>query len=345
MATGFVDARIVQVHPTLRCNLACAHCYSGSGPRQRGELDVATLVDRLTTLRAEGYEVVSFSGGEPLMYGGFDEAVDEARGLGFRVNAISNGLLLTPKRVERLASRVSVLGLSVDGAPSRHDRMRGLDGAFAKLRARLELLREHDVPFGLSHCVTRESIEDLPWLLDYAAEQGARLLQLHPLTLAGRAATDCTSLALSQADLARTFLLAELLRLAADDALVVQLDLAALAQMRAQRGRYAVLGDTVPADASLSDLVNPLVLDEVGDAWPLAYGMDPTQRIAGGDAEQWHGQLQTYKQAGTGPLRRLLEATLADIDATEPAFVDWYGRLVATSHKLDRASRSLPISA
>ena len=31
-------SRIVQIHPTRRCNLRCLHCYSSSGPEVKGEL-------------------------------------------------------------------------------------------------------------------------------------------------------------------------------------------------------------------------------------------------------------------------------------------------------------------
>ncbi|MBL4686613.1 MAG: radical SAM protein [Nannocystaceae bacterium] len=348
MSSGFLDARIVQVHPTLRCNLACAHCYSSSGPRMRGELPADMLLARLTRLRAEGYDVVSFSGGEPLMYSAFDEVAAGAKEMGFRINLITNGLLLTPKRVARLADTVSVLGLSLDGAPERHDRMRGLDGAFERVSEKLSLLRDHDIAFGFAHCVTSESIEDLPWLLAYALEQGARLLQLHPLTMAGRATSSCGSMALSAADLARVFVIAELLRIQAGGALIVQLDIAALPQVLAHRKRHAILAmddaeDTT--DRPLAELVNPIILDETGDLFPMAYGIDNSQRIAGGSTSQCSEGIAAYKRTGTSALRRLLNAAFAALEDESPEFVDWYGHVVNVSHQLRPNTLSLPISA
>lgn len=336
MQTGFLDSRVVQVHPTLRCNLACAHCYSSSGPTAHGELEVQALVDRLTKLRAEGYEVVSFSGGEPLTYRGFDEVAAEARRLGFRVNLITNGMLLNERRVARLAPLVSVVGLSLDGIPHRHDQLRGKAGAFEKLEACLPLLRAYDVTFGFAHCVTTESIGDLPWLLELALEQGASLLQLHPLTLAGRAAELCGPLALSTADLSRLFILAEVLRVQANRRLVVQLDIAAVQHVLAQRSKYAVLeaeSRDELAEAPLADLVNPLVVDEKGHMWPLAYGMAPDQCLTADGAEDWKAALARYKSGGAARFQELLASAFGRLEEERERFVDWYGYLVEHSFR------------
>ena len=49
----------VQIHPTLRCNLLCMHCYSNSGPHARAELPVAAVCQTIVDASALGYEVVS----------------------------------------------------------------------------------------------------------------------------------------------------------------------------------------------------------------------------------------------------------------------------------------------
>lgn len=349
MSSGFIDSRIVQIHPTLRCNLACPHCYSSSSPSARGELDPQKLCDRLDRLRAEGYETVSFSGGEPLVYSGLFEVAEHARQLGFRVHAISNGLRINEARAARIAQTFDALGLSLDGNPERHDKMRGQPGAFERLQARLPLLREHGVRFGFAHCITAESIEDLPWLMEYAIEQGAKLLQLHPLTMVGRASETSDPLALSPADLSRVFLITELLRVQAEDRLHIQLDIVARQQAISGSCRYPVLGLERGEGTSmpLSELVNPIVIDEGGELWPLTYGMAQPQRIAGPDGASWDEAIASYKRAGAPMLDRLLRSAFADVRDREELFVDWYGTVTAHSHLLADASvrRRLPISA
>jgi Fe-coproporphyrin III synthase len=47
MAMRFTgERRVLQVHPTRRCNLSCLHCYSYSGPTARDELP-PPLLDKL----------------------------------------------------------------------------------------------------------------------------------------------------------------------------------------------------------------------------------------------------------------------------------------------------------
>ena len=55
---------VLQVHPTRRCNLTCAHCYSDSGPRAGDEMPLEVLEDLVTD--AAGYEV-TFSQGCPVL--------------------------------------------------------------------------------------------------------------------------------------------------------------------------------------------------------------------------------------------------------------------------------------
>src|SRR4051812_5628843 len=103
MRSGFLPGRVVHVHPTRLCNMACLHCYSESSPQQRTALDANVLCDALRLLRREGYEAISLSGGEPLVYADLRTVVERARAIGFRVTMISNGLLVTERTAELLS--------------------------------------------------------------------------------------------------------------------------------------------------------------------------------------------------------------------------------------------------
>lgn len=61
-ASGPARRAILQIHPSLRCNLSCVHCYSSSGPMARTELDAATVCEVVSDAAAMGYQVVSVSG-------------------------------------------------------------------------------------------------------------------------------------------------------------------------------------------------------------------------------------------------------------------------------------------
>ena len=94
--SGFLPARVVHLHPTLACNLACAHCYSSSAPQQAARLHAATWRAALPWLRAQGYEQVSLSGGEPLLHPQIAAVLRAVRasGISQTVRLFTNGLLL-----------------------------------------------------------------------------------------------------------------------------------------------------------------------------------------------------------------------------------------------------------
>jgi len=332
--SGFLSSRVVQVHPTLRCNLSCTHCYSSSAPSKAATLPPAELVTILRRLRAEGYGVLSFSGGEPLVYRGLSEVASEARGMGYRVNLITNGLLLTPKRVEALSQWVSLVGVSLDGPKPLHDSIRG-SGTFERALGGAAVLRQQQIPFGIAHTVTSASLPHLPELVDLSLSAGASLLQLHPLTLEGRAASNCAELTLSRADLARLYLLAELFKIQTDGKLAIQLDLVSAERVLAQRDSYGVLREPSSRTDSLSELVNPVVVDERGQLWPLAFGMHSQQLIAGpsSDAALWSASLQRYIESRGAVLHELLIHALTELAKDPDAFVDWYSFLVTYSRR------------
>lgn len=333
-ASGFIRSRVVQVHPTLRCNLACTHCYSSSGPRESDDQSTRSLVEKLSLLRDEGFDVVSFSGGEPLVYRHFAEVAYEAKRLGFRVNMITNGVLLDQRRLNDLKDVISRIGVSIDGTPSTHDRYRG-KGSFARTERALTNLHESDAVFGIAHCVTRESISELPWMLDFCLEHKASLLQLHPIVRTGRATNECGDQILVDADRARLFLIAEMLKIQAADNLQIQLDLVPVSQLLLNQSSYPMLRDieNPPGRIPLAELVNPVILDENGALWPLAYGMHDSQRIAAGEGESWTEGLDGYIESNAAPLRHLLTDAFDRLQTSEHEFIDWYAHAVDCSYR------------
>src|SRR5438132_6587334 len=110
-------ARIVQIHPTRRCNLECLHCYSSSGPKERDELGADLLRQAITDAKAEGYTVASFSGGEPLLYKPLGELLLHAREYGLFTTVTTNGMLLDERHLGMLQGVLNLLAISLDGVP------------------------------------------------------------------------------------------------------------------------------------------------------------------------------------------------------------------------------------
>jgi MoaA/NifB/PqqE/SkfB family radical SAM enzyme len=178
---------VLQLHPTRLCNLTCSHCYTSSGPDARGELDAALLGACLVDAFALGYRQLAVSGGEPLLYTGLVELLAQARAVGFRTTLTTNGLLVRPARWEPLAPLLDFVAVSIDGMPAEHDAIRGRAGAFERTVANLATIRASGVPFGVIFTLTQYNVDSLEHVVRLAAEHGACGVQVHPLTVHGRA--------------------------------------------------------------------------------------------------------------------------------------------------------------
>jgi MoaA/NifB/PqqE/SkfB family radical SAM enzyme len=180
-------APVLQVHPSRRCNLACAHCYSSSGPGAPDGLELELLAACLEDAAALGYRQLAVSGGEPLLYAQLDELLARGRALGMVTTVTSNGMLLSPDRWRPLAPLVDVLAISIDGAAAEHDALRRRAGAFAATVANLRVLRASGTRFGFLFTLTQNNVDSLESVVRLAAAEGAASVQVHPLTLHGRA--------------------------------------------------------------------------------------------------------------------------------------------------------------
>lgn len=292
----------------------------------------------LAVLRDEGYEVVSLSGGEPFLYRQLGALLEGAVELGFAINAVTNATVLTAQRLAPIADHLAFVAVSLDGTRDRHDHLRGRKGAFDDALRGIERLREAQVPFGLTCCVTAVNLVDVPELYDLAVETGARLLNLRPLALVGRGTELGDELALGPSDAARLVLLADLLG-ADPDGVGVRVDLAPTGGLRAQAYEAHPLLRGEPGELSLSDLVNPLILDDRGRLLPFAYGLHPRFALTQGLGDLQR-ELATWRANGAARLRELLERGVRGLPDDDDAPVDWFAHLTEMSQRPRAAEAS-----
>ena len=329
--SAFLPARVVHVHPTRACNLACIHCYSESSPNVRASLDVQVLLEILELLRLEGYEVLSISGGEPFMYKGLARLVEAASALGYRVHIVTNGMLLTPRRLAAVKAYVSLIAVSLDGDETVHNVVRGHPDAFRKANAGLELLAASGVAFGVAFGVSRRSLSDIPWAYERSRDLGASLLQLRPLVAQGRATMLDDEWMLSPLDCARLIMIGGLLDGGPEEKPRIQVDIVRAADLLAARGQLDVSASSGPS-SPLSDVINPIVIDDRGVAYPFTFGME--DRFAIGDlVAVGRDGIERYKMSAMPSIGRLLDRALHSIEESGVDFVDWYAWLTSESHR------------
>jgi pyruvate-formate lyase-activating enzyme len=325
MRAGFLPNRIIHLHPTRLCNLACLHCYSESNPQQKAALDPDLLGDALAVLRAEGYAAISLSGGEPLLYRPLRAVVERTRELGFRATMISNGLLAT-ERMDPLLALLDGIAISFDGLPASHNAMRGRADAFGRASSALERLAATGRPVAAAISLTRESIPELPDLADHLVSLGARALQIRPVARAGRARSLAGTSFYSSSDRARLYLVVLALRQELPPGVRLHCDLAPARGLWEQRDAYAGLLAGCDIDdyqsRPLADLVNPLVITETGSLKPIAYDFHSRFDV-GSIANLSPGDLRRYKQQRIPELQTLVGSALKSLEGQDD-LVDWF---------------------
>ncbi|MGM9516176.1 radical SAM protein [Roseateles sp. DB2] len=266
-------APIVQLHPTRLCNLACAHCYTASGPRATQQLPLELLCAVLDDAAALGYRQLAVSGGEPLLYDELPGLLRHARRLGLLTSLTSNGLLLSPGRWAAIAPLLDRLAISIDGREATHDALRGLAGARARTLRLLEQPRATGTPFGFIFTLTQHNVDELEDVVGLAAAHGAHSVQVHPLTLHGRARETLLDERPDGQELLAAIVEAQRLALTlqASSGVRVQVDALSQGQILAHRDR---LVPTWPAPG-LTALAPVLVLQSDGQVLPLTHELPP----------------------------------------------------------------------
>ena len=326
---------VIQIHPTLRCNLRCEHCYSSSGPEQRGELALARLEELLEDAVGEGYNAVGISGGEPLTYGPLPRLLASARRLGFFTSVTTNGLLLDSERIGELAPYLSLLAISVDGVHASHDRLRSRRHALEKTLARLAYGRDAGVPFGFIFTLTLTNLDELAWVAALAVSEGARLLQVHPLERVGRARE--TELQPPD-DLELSYGFLEVARLQREytGRLTIQYDVADRALIEREPSRaFAVATPAVAPDESvpLASLISPLVVQDDGWVVPIQHGFAVEHAIAHLERGRFSTQAAVWKRERHGRFLDLAGRVWNELRAAPPhlPFTNWYSAITTRS--------------
>ncbi len=183
---------VIALNLTQRCNLACDHCYLDAKVLKEGATDELTtdeikaVLDDIATLSPEC--MIVLTGGEPLLRPDIEELAAHASAQGLMVVVGSNGILLTPERVETLKQAgVAGIGISLDSlVPEKHDAFRGRKGAWDKTMASIDACVAGNLAFQLHFSVTDDTADEFDDMVAFARDVGAMVLNVFFLVCTGR---------------------------------------------------------------------------------------------------------------------------------------------------------------
>lgn len=166
---------------THRCPLACPYCSNPLELVQReGELDTATWIRVFEEAAALGVLQLHLSGGEPASRRDLEALVEGAAITGLYVNLITSGIGLTEARLDRLLEAgVEHIQLSLQGIRAEiADVIGGYNGGFSRKLQVAEAIKCRGVPLTLNAVMHRHNLDDLPRTIAFAAELGARRIEV-----------------------------------------------------------------------------------------------------------------------------------------------------------------------
>ncbi|NEW60659.1 radical SAM protein, partial [Sulfurovum sp. bin170] len=139
------DVEIVAMALTSQCNLRCEGCSYGRGFMPKEHLSLDIVKETLDSMKEMGIPYISLYGGDPTMIGSSDlvEIVSYATKLGIYSNLGTNGILLTPKLMDKLyEAGLRRVFIGVYGIGEEYDKYVKQKGAFDKLEQNIAYIRE-----------------------------------------------------------------------------------------------------------------------------------------------------------------------------------------------------------
>lgn len=158
---------------TNQCNLNCFYCHNEGQPKSNSFLPVELFEHLLRVIhrRSEGLEIVTFSGGEPLLHQNLEHFVRSLQSVTRQRTVVTNGLLLDKRRLASLREAgVTKFRIGVDSLSRSHSRP---SSAFPQARSIyevLELLRSEQMRYELNVVLTEFNRNELPELVRFCRD-------------------------------------------------------------------------------------------------------------------------------------------------------------------------------
>ncbi len=163
------------------CNLACTYCTITEAMRARA-LPARAVAAELSRGRSNGFDKVSFTGGEPTIRADLLPLVRRAADLGYRsIKVQSNGLLLGvgDNAARLLDAGVTCVHISIHThEAAAYEAMVRREGTHRHMQRALEIFAETDVELGADVILESDTLPRLPSALDWLAARGVRAADL-----------------------------------------------------------------------------------------------------------------------------------------------------------------------
>ena len=188
------------------CNLSCKTCNIWKKEFSEQRLTSAPLTKQdlfniQKRLAQAGIQQITFVGGEPLLFPGIFEHIQNSCDLGMRSAIVTNGTLLTPRMSHKLVEAgLHTLIVSIDGPDQIHDNIRGNHGVLSRVVENILYLGRQKKKEGwkipkikIYSTISRLNQTSIPSLLSIAQRLDVNAIRFQLISVVSPAIRDTTN--------------------------------------------------------------------------------------------------------------------------------------------------------
>lgn len=171
---------------TTTCNFRCSFCSkAGQKPLHLDSNLLSSVLQEAITL---GLTKVEFTGGEPLLYPGILDLVEDLKEKGIASLFDTNGSTINPSIASRLARAEAMVAVSLSALNAqRFDELTGTHGQYTRVLEAIHLLRQagfsnKQAPLlAVQSVASRETVDEIPALREWAEANGCLFILNRPI--------------------------------------------------------------------------------------------------------------------------------------------------------------------
>ncbi len=180
------ELQYLSIGLTAACNFRCTFCSKADSAKE--QWDPILLRKVLREARELGLQKVEFTGGEPLLFPGIVDLIVELKDRGITSLVVTNGSLIEREIAARLARAEAMIAVSLTTLQEeKFNKMTGTRGEFPRVLEGIEMLRTAGLGrakpplLAVQAVASRDNIEEIPRLEQWAAEQEALFILNRPI--------------------------------------------------------------------------------------------------------------------------------------------------------------------
>lgn len=188
----------VGISITNYCSLTCKHCFNSSGPSEKLELPINSIVEILDTMVTWNLKTIRITGGEPTSHSMFKQFIYLAQDRNIAVTMNSNGVY-EPLLLKFLKTApINFFLISIDGLQKANDEVRG-KGTFKRIIHSCESLKLSGKDINLSCHLNKQNKDQIGGLAQLAEELEIDL-KISAIRPIGRARSNMQNIILDASD-------------------------------------------------------------------------------------------------------------------------------------------------